>query len=213
MRSILVIVASLLAATSASAQESEWRVALRAVSLGHEASPCVVADTGAALETGRTVGGQIEGEYMVTDQLGIAFSLTAGPLDLDGVGDSLGGESGARFWFVPVTLTMRYELPLRGGFTPYAGVGIHGSFLGAVSVEDALEDLGIQDIDTDPGFGATGELGLTYDIGQDHFVTVQATYLDFTNDLTFRDADGASLGTSELSGSSWSFALGYGWRY
>ena len=213
MRRAALVVALLLVATSAIAQEGEWRVALRGVSMGHEASPCVVADTGALLETGRSIGAQIEGEYMVTKRLGIAFSATAGPFDLDGVGSSLDGATGASFLFVPVTLTMRYELPLQGGFTPYVGVGIHGSFMGAVSVKDALKEVGVFDIDTDPGFGATGEIGVAYDIGQDNFASFQATYLDFANDLVFRDADGARLGTAELSGSSWSFALGYGWRF
>lgn len=212
MRRALAVVVLVLSATTVAAQEREWRLTLRGASVGHEAEPCAVLSEAEGLETGRSFGAQIEGAYMVTDHLAVAFSLTTAPMDLDGVGE-LAGVTGGDFWFTPVTLTTRYEFPAGGGYTPYLGLGFHGSFLVAFSVHDPLEERGVRKLKADPGFGLTGEIGLSYDLGQDHFVNVQATYLDVSNDLKFEDGSGQQLAQRELAGSSFSFGLGYGWRF
>lgn len=211
---VLITVAALLGAGHAEAQEHQWRVLIGA------GTGSVSAETGQIL--GRTsiltvdappVALVFEGQYMLTDALGLGLSFTPVPVDFKGKYGIFDGRTVGDAWMTPLALTLRYEFQLRGDLQPYVSAGVAATAFPFDSVDDDLEAQGVDSLCTDIGFGWVAEAGLIYNWKPRNFVTLSWNRLDISTDIDLEDDAAEVLDTATMDGSMNRFTLSYGWRF
>lgn len=198
----------------ANAQQTEWRFATRLTSLNFDATTDPILNTGTQMDSGSaSLTAAFELQYMVSDAVGLCFSLTSAPFDFKGRGGDLDREKLGKIWYTPVTLTLRYELQLRGGLQPYFGGGINAGFYLFDDVEPALEDFGVTELCASPEIGWAIEAGLNYALNPDTFISLDLKMLDLSGEMKLENDDGDILDQVAFDGSPIEIGLGIGWRW
>jgi len=198
----------------ANAQQGEWRFATRLTSLTFDTTTDPIFDTGTRMKAG---GGKttlaLEWQYMVSDGLAICSSLTSAPFYLEGKGGVSNGETLGEIWFTPLTLTLRYEFQLRGGFQPYIGGGLNASLYLFDDVEPILEDLGVTNLVANPSLGWVVEAGLNYELKRNRFISLDLKLMDISGDMDLENDNKDNLDRVSFEGSPVEIGLGIGWRW
>lgn len=216
MRRLFVFTAILvvLGAVPAAAQQGEWRFATRLASLSFDATTDTIFDTGTQMESSSSsVTAVLELQYMVSDALAICTSLTTAPFDFTGKGGDLDRDLLGEIWFTPLTLTLRYEIQLRGGVQPYIGGGLNTTFYLFDDVEPALEDFGVTKLVANPSFGWVIEGGLNYNLSNKTFVSLDLKMMDLSGTLDLENDNKDNLDRVNIDGTPVEIGLGVGWRW
>lgn len=211
---VCMLVGILCSAMPAHAQMGESRWVLRATALSLNSETGEFLETGSSLETSTvkpTLG--VEYQYMVGDPWAVCTSFTLSPFGLYGTGGDIGTARAADMWFLPATLTIRYELQLFGPWEPYFGAGVNVSFFWARDVGTQLQELGVEDLTAKPHFRYALEAGVNYQLDQKRFATFDVKYLETSTTLDFEAADSSDLDRVDFEGSPWEIGLGIGWRF
>lgn len=203
-----------LIAIPVSAQQTEWRFVTRLTSLDFDATTDPIFDTSTQMDSGSaSLTAALELQYMVSDSVGVCLSMTSAPFDFKGKGGDLDGEDLGKIWFTPLTLTVRYEIQLRGGLQPYFGGGINAAFYLFDDVETALEDYGVTELCAGPEIGWVFEAGLNYNLSPDTFVSLDLKMMDLTGTMDLENDDADILDQVAIEGSPVEIGLGVGWRW
>jgi len=111
---------------------------------------------------------------------------------------------------LPPTFSMQYHFLPDGTFQPYVGAGVNYTTFLSTDVEQALVDLGIDDIDLDDSFGLALQLGADWTFGNGWLVNFDLRWIDIESDLeaTTLGVTG-ELGTVKIDPWVYSINLGY----
>ena len=216
MRRLFVFTAILVVfgVVPATAQQGEWRFATRLTSLKFDATTDPIFDTTTRMESSSSsVTAVLEGQYMLSDAIAICASLTTAPFDFKGVSGEYHGENLGEIWFTPFTLTLRYEIQLRGGVQPYVGGGLNTTFYLFDDVGLILEGYGVTELDANPSFGWVLEGGVNYNFNQTTFVSLDLKMMDLSGTMDLKDANNENLDQVSIDGSPVEISLGVGWRW
>jgi len=216
MRRLFVFTAILvvLGAVPAAAQQGEWRFATRLTSLSFDATTDPIFDSGTRMDAGSSsVTAAIEWQYMLSDEVAVCTSLTTAPFDFKGISGDHHGEILGEIWFTPLTLTLRYEVQLRGGVQPYLGAGVNATFYLFDDVGPVLEDYGVKNLVANPSFGWVIEGGVNYNLNQSTFISLDLKMMDLSGKLDLEDDDKNNLDRVNIEGTPVEIGLGIGWRW
>jgi outer membrane protein len=111
---------------------------------------------------------------------------------------------------LPPTFSIQYHFLPDGTFQPYVGAGVNYTTFFSTDVEQALVDLGIDDIDLDDSFGLALQLGADWTFGNGWLVNFDLRWIDIESDLeaTALGVTG-ELGTVKIDPWVYSINLGY----
>ena len=111
---------------------------------------------------------------------------------------------------LPPTFSMQYHFLPDGTFQPYVGAGVNYTTFLSTDVEQALVDLGIDDIDLDDSFGLALQLGADWTFGNGWLVNFDLRWIDIESDLeaTALGVTG-ELGTVKIDPWVYSINVGY----
>ncbi len=216
MRRLFVLTAILivLGAVPAAAQQGEWRFATRLTSLKFDATTDPIFDSGTRMDSSSSsVTAVLETQYMFSDAVALCASLTTAPFDFKGISGDHHGEILGEIWFTPITLTLRYEIQLRGGVQPYIGAGLATTFYLFDDVEPVLEDYGVTKLVANPSFGWVIEGGLNYSLSQTTFVSLDLKMMDLSGKLDLENDNQENLDRVAIEGNPVEIGLGIGWRW
>ncbi len=216
MRRLLVLAAVMVVLSSvpAAAQQGEWRLATRLTSLSVDAKTDPIFDTGTQMDSSSSsLTAILEWQYMLSDAVAVCTSLTTAPFELMGIGGDLDGEVLGEIWFTPLTLTLRYEIQLRGDLEPYIGGGLNATFYLFDDVAPALEDYGVKKLVANPSFGWVIEGGLNYNLSHKTYVSLDLKLMDLSGKMDLEDDDKNNLDRVAIEGSPVEIGLGIGWRW
>ena len=111
---------------------------------------------------------------------------------------------------LPPTFSVQYHFLPDGTFQPYVGAGVNYTTFLSTDVEQALVDLGIDDLDLDDSFGLALQLGADWTFGNGWLVNFDLRWIDIESDLeaTTLGVTG-ELGTVKIDPWVYSINLGY----
>jgi len=111
---------------------------------------------------------------------------------------------------LPPTFSLQYHFLPNGTFQPYVGAGVNYTTFFNTDVEQALVDLGIDDISLDDSFGLALQLGADWTFGNGWLVNFDLRWIDIESDLTVSDGvDSEKLGTVKIDPWVYSINIGY----
>jgi len=201
-------------AAAVDSEASQRRFALRATALSPDIETTELLGTGSRLESSSMSAAlTVEYDFKVTDAWAVCSSLSLAALDFRGAGGALDTNPAAEMWFLPFSVTVRYEILLYSQWQPYVGAGINAAFLLRSEIDDILKGLGVDEISTSTKVRAMLEAGVLFHIDNRTFASLDASYCDAAGRFDLESDESGDLGRAELSGSYWTLSLGYGWRF
>ena len=174
---VSVLVGLLLGLVTVGAQASPWTVKVGA----SQVRPDVSSDLNVDVSDEVNLTGSIEYELMpnVIGEVLLAVPFTH---DVENNGTKI-----ASFKHLPPTVSIKYNLPTTGGFTPYVGAGINYTF---VFDEETSGALAGQKLKGDDSFGFSAVAGVGYQYPNSPWgVALDVRYINIESDLTIKDAN------------------------
>ena len=113
---------------------------------------------------------------------------------------------------LPPTFSIQYHFLPDGTFQPYVGAGVNYTIFFNTDVEQALIDLGIDDIDLDDSFGLALQVGGDFVLDDRWLINFDVRWIDIESDLeaTALGVTG-ELGTVKID--PWVYSLNLGYRF
>jgi outer membrane protein len=174
-------VAALCAAANAPAADWLFRVGAHNVSPKSDNHPVVNVDAAASLTFNFT--------YMVNDNIGVEL-LAAAPFKHD-INLNGGGRVGDTK-HLPPTLSLQYHFLPEARFRPYVGAGLNYTLFFSENTTGALAG---NDLELDPSFGLSAQLGADIQLTDTWFMNVDLRWFDIDTDAKL---GGADIGTVEI---------------
>ena len=113
---------------------------------------------------------------------------------------------------LPPTFSIQYHFLPDGTFQPYVGAGLNYTTFFSTDVEQALVDLGIDDIDLDDSFGLALQFGGDFLFGDRWLINVDVRWIDLESDLEATAlGETGELGTVKID--PWVYSLNLGYRF
>ena len=201
------------AVTAASAQDFNWKLRGRIVSVAPDDSSDALADTNGttvAVDSDETI--EIDLTYMFNPKWGLELVALQSSHALTTQGGDLGGASAGEAKVLPPTLTLQYFLGSGDGrFHPYLGAGFsYATFSYDLSAD--LQALSITDVDFDDSFGLAAGLGFDFDIGKSMLLNLDAKYIDMSTDADIK-VGSTVVDTITVDINPWVIGAGFGFRF
>ncbi len=209
----IAVVSSLAAAPSATAQQGEWRIGGRLLSINTDAATEPVADAGSAIVFDASWSLDFDATYMVGTNWGLEWMPTTTPYDLEASGGAVAGLDVGETWVAQSTITLNYHIPLWGKWKPYVGGGLGLGYLHSSATSDAAEALDIHEIRSDLLAGAVGQLGVTYRAGQSWILSFDVKYSGASGDVKLENSAGDTVYSLATDLDSWLVGLGAAYRF
>jgi outer membrane protein W len=209
----LAVVGTLGVTSSATAQQGEWRIGGRLLSISTGAATEEVADSGSEIAFDSSWSLDFDATYMVGTNWGIEWMLTTAPYDVEASGGDVRGLDIGETWIAQSTFTLNYHIPLWGKWKPYVGGGFGLGYLHSTTTTGAAEALDIHDIRSDLLAGAVGQVGVTYRAGRSWMLNFDVKYNGASGDVKVEDAAGDTVFTLKTDLDSWLVGLGAAYRF
>ena len=209
----LAVVSSLTIAPTASAQQGEWRIGGRLLSINSDAATEEIVGPGSEIEFDAGWGLEFDTTYMVGSSWGLEWMLTTGRYDVEASGGEVAGLDIGETWIAQSTLTLNYHVPLWGKWKPYVGGGLGLGYLHSSTTSDAAEALSIHDIQSDLLAGFAGQVGVTYRAGQSWMLSFDIKYNGASGDVDLVNVDGDTASTLATDLDAWLIGLGAAYRF
>ena len=187
---VLAIVGALGIASQTAAQQGEWRIGARLLSVNTDATTEQIVDPGSEIAFDSSWGLDFDATFMAGANWGIEWMLATEPHDLQASGGEVQGLDIGEVWLAQSTLTLSYHIPLWGKWKPYVGAGIGLGYLHSSSTTDAAEAVDIHDIRSDVFLGAVGQVGVTYRCGRSWMLGLDIKYNGASGDVKIKNVDG-----------------------
>lgn len=183
-----LLAAGLLLALPAAAQQGEWRLGGRGLSVKTDETiePLAVLDCRLAFDDSWTI--ELDATYMLDHQLGLEWTITSAPHNLTAVGGVWDRLEVGEVWIAQSTLTIAYEVPLWGRWRPYLGLGVGGAYLHSSDITAP----GIRSIDSDLIAGAVGRIGVAYRYENRWILTLDLRYGRYSGEVRIEASDGTT---------------------
>lgn len=209
----LAVVWSIGVASPTAAQQGEWRIGARLVSINTDATTEQIVDPGSQIEFDSSWSLDFDATYMVGANWGLEWMLTTAPHDLQASGGDVEGLDIGETWVAQSTLTLSYHIPLWGKWKPYVGGGIGLGYLHSSDTTDAAEAVGIHNITSDVLAGAVGQVGVTYRCSRSWMLSLDVKYNGASGDVKIESADGETAYRLATDLDSWLVGLGAAYRF
>ncbi|MEO1039286.1 MAG: OmpW family protein [Pseudomonadota bacterium] len=212
MKALLLAAASAVAFTTlaapAMAEQGDWLIRLRAITVSPDESADITPIGGDADISTSTVP-ELDITYFFSDNIAAELILGVTPHDVTAVGTALGDLDLGDVTLLPPTLTLQYHFNPTGEFRPYVGAGVNYTLF---FNEDLPSGSPLTSIDYDPSFGFAAQAGFDYALNERWFLNVDLKKVLINTDVTI---DAGALGTvqADVDIDPWIFGVGFGWRY
>ncbi|MCU0232533.1 MAG: outer membrane beta-barrel protein [Thermoanaerobaculales bacterium] len=212
-RIVSAVLAAALAGGVAAAQTPDWELGGRVLSVHAAASTDEIAGLGAALEVDDGFGLEIDATLLISELFTAEISAAVSRHDLSLVeaGSCCGAADGGEVWILPITLIVRYHLPVYGPWDPYAGLGLTWA-APYYDLEPEIESAGVERLDVEGGVGFAAQIGVGYAIDAHWRANLDLRHLGYSLDVRVRTAEG-DLDPVPLDLEPWVFSLGLGYRF
>jgi outer membrane protein len=212
-RIMLAVLATSLAGGVASAQAPDWELGGRVLSVNAAASTAEITGLGAALEVDDGFGLEIDATLLISELFTaeISAAVSRHELRLAETGSCCGAIDGGEVWILPITLLVRYHLPVYGPWDPYAGLGLTWA-APYYDLGSELEDAGVERLDLEGGVGFAAQIGVGYAIDARWRANLDLRHLGYSLDARVRTAEG-DLDPVPLDLEPWVVSLGLGYRF
>jgi outer membrane protein len=210
---MFAILAASLAVGIASAQAPGWELGGRVLSVNAAASTAEIAGLGAALEIDDGFGLEIDATLLISELFTaeISAAVSRHELRLAEAGACCGATDGGEVWILPISLIVRYHLPVYGPWDPYAGLGLSWA-APYYDLAPELEDAGVERLDLEGGVGFAAQIGVGYAIDARWRANLDLRHLGYSLDARVRTAEG-DLDPVPLDLEPWVVSLGLGYRF
>jgi outer membrane protein len=211
--SLAVAVGVMTVAVPASAQQGEWRVGGRLLSVNTDANtePLTVSESRIVFDSSWTA--EFDATYMVGNYWGLEWMVTTAPHDLAAVEGTLDGLDVGEVWVAETTLTLQYHIPVWGKWRPYAGLGIGGAYLHSSKTTDEARAADIRKVESDFMSGGVAQVGVAYRHGNRWLFSFDIKYGAFSGDVKVKDSDGTTTDKLETDLDPWLIGLGAAFRF
>lgn len=211
-RIMFAILTAGLAGGIASAQAPDWELGGRVLSVHADASTAEIAGLG-ALEVDDGYGLEIDATLLISELFTaeISAAVSRHELRLTEAGACCGSADGGEVWILPITLLVRYHLPVYGPWDPYAGLGLTWA-APYYDLASELEDVGVERLDLEGGVGFAAQIGVGYAIDARWRANLDLRHLGYSLDARVRTAEG-DLDPVPLDLEPWVLSLGLGYRF
>jgi outer membrane protein len=212
-RIMFAVLAAGLAGGVASAQAADWEIGGRALAVKAAASTAEIAGLGAALEIDDGFGLEIDATLLISELVTaeISAAVSRHELRLAEAGACCGATDGGEVWILPITVLVRYHLPVYGPWDPYAGLGLTWA-APYYDLAPELEEAGVERLDLEGGVGLAAQLGVGYTIDARWRANLDLRHLGYSFDARVRTAAG-DLAPASLDLEPWVLSLGLGYRF
>lgn len=207
------VVGLLAIAPPATAQQGEWRIGGRLLSINTDAATEDVAESGSEITFDASWSLDLNATYMVGTNWGIEWMLTTAPYDLEASGGEVAGLDVGETWVAQSTFTLAYHIPLWGKWKPYVGGGFGLGYLHSATTTDAAEALDIHDIRSDLLAGVVGQVGVTYRAGRSWMLNFDVKYNGASGDVDLEDTAGDTVYTLKTDLDTWLVGIGAAYRF
>mgnify|MGYP000566124720 CR=1 FL=1 len=192
------------AATPAFADQGDWLIRLRALSVAPN-EDATITPIGGNVDIDSSVVPELDISYFFTDNIAAELILGVTPHDVMAVNTAAGNVDLGNVWLLPPTLTFQYHFNPDGAFRPYVGAGVNYT----VFFGDDLPTGGVATtINYDNSFGLAGQIGADFDVNETWFMNVDLKYIDINTDVTINNAI-----TADVDIDPWVFGIGFGRRF
>lgn len=207
----LAVLATLSSATTMAAEAGDMliRAGLTTVAPNETSSNVMIGGdaTGLYLNVDNNTQLGLNFAYFITDKVNIEV-LAATPfthdMGIDGVG-ALGSTK-----HLPPTVTANYYFADgSAAFQPYVGIGLNYTIFFDEEFTTANEEAGFSDLDADPSFGLSAQVGFDYNIDKEWFVNGSVRYIDISTDATFKVGDADGSVTLDIDPMVYTLSVGY----
>jgi outer membrane protein W len=209
----IAVVGSLAIAPSVTAQQGEWRIGGRLLSINTDAATEPIGEAGSEIIFDASWSLDFDATYMVGTDWGLEWMLTTAPYDLEASGGEVEGLDVGETWVAQSTFTLKYHIPLWGKWKPYVGGGLGLGYLHSSATSDAAEALGVHEIRSDLLAGAVGQIGVSYRAGQSWILNFDVKYNGASGDVELEDAAGDTLYSLATDLDSWLVGIGAAYRF
>jgi outer membrane protein W len=207
------VVGSLAIVPSAMAQQGEWRIGGRLLSINTDAATEPIGEAGSEIAFDASWSLDFDATYMVGTNLGLEWMLTTAPYDLEATGGEVAGLDVGETWVAQSTFTLAYHIPLWGKWKPYVGGGLGLGYLHSTTTSDAAEALDIHDIRSDLLVGAVAQIGVTYRAGRSWMLNFDVKYNGASGDVDLEDAAGDTVYSVATDLDMWLVGIGAAYRF
>lgn len=198
--------ASAMAISSASAQDSPWQVRVRGLVVVPDES-ATIEGVGGTVNIDTQVVPEIDISYFFTDNISAELVLAVSPHDISAVGTAAGDFPVGSTTLLPPSLVLQYHLPVNDIVKPYVGAGVNYTFF---LDQDARGPV-VTDLDLDSSFGWVVQTGIDINLSEKWFLNLDAKkiWLDTDAEIT------TTLGTvnADVNINPWTFGFGFGYRF
>lgn len=192
MKQIAMLIAAMLAAGLAQAQDSPWSVGFGL----HQVNP--KSDNGRL--AGGTLAAEIDSNIRPTLVIGYAFTpnwsldiLAAVPFEHT---VSLNGVDAVDITHLPPTVSLQYHFAPEAKVRPFVGLGVNYTF---IYDEEARGPLAGTKVKLDNSFGLAAQAGLEFVVNDRWSITADVRWMDIDTDVS---VNGADVGTAEVDPTS-----------
>lgn len=207
----LLCLGLLAAAIPATAQQGEWQGGMRLVAMTPNfesdtfVHPGDGIDRGTSLEVDDAFAIDLHLRYRLHRHFNVELGLIASRIDLATTGGSLGELDAGSIWMAPLTVTMLYQVPLRGKIQPYLGAGLCYTHFFAYDLSSDIRNLGAQ-LELDPSLGPVGQLGVAFEMNDRWQINLDLRYLGIASDVEIELMSG--IAPMHLEIDPWVIGLG-----
>ena len=208
---VLLLLAS--STTLALAQDSDWIVRGRILSISPDDESTTILDTGTGVTVDSATSLEVDLTYMFNESWGLEIVATYSSHDLETTGGALGGLDAGSVDVLPPTFSLQYFFDAGGRLHPYVGVGLNYTTFPSYDLSSDLEGAGVADIDFDDSIGFAAGGGLDIDFGTSWLLNLDVKYVDMSTDAEIRLDGGGTLDTVTVDINPWLFGVGVGYRF
>jgi len=213
MVAALAVVGAIGIAAPTAAQQGEWRIGGRLLSINSDAATEQIVGPGSEIAFDVGWGVEFDATYMVGSAWGIEWMLTTAPYDVEASGGDVRGLDIGETWIAQSTFTLDYHIPLWGKWKPYVGGGLGLGYLHSATTTDAAEAVGVHDIRSDLLAGFVGQVGVTYRAGPSWMLSFDVKYNGASGDVKIENIDGDTAATLATDLDAWLVGLGAAYRF
>jgi outer membrane protein W len=203
----------LASASPASAQQGETRVGARLLYVNTSAETAPVGDTGSSMVFDSAWTVELDTTWMLGQNLGLEWMITASRHSIDSRGGSLDGLDLGNLWIAESTLTLKYQVPMWGKWSPYAGLGVGGAYIFSSSVSDAAKAVGVHRVRSDLLSGAVVQVGVNYRHGRHWILSADIKYAGLSGDVRLKGEANATTFWLDTDLDPWLVGIGAALRF
>ncbi len=210
---IVFVVALLLLPAVAQAQDGQWIVRGRLISISPNDGSTTIGDTGSKVTVDSDITPEVDITYMFNHNWGLELIAAFSKHSLGVAGGALAGADAGNVGVLPPTLTLQYHSDSGGPLDVYGGIGVNYTRFFNYDLSSDLAGLGLVDVNFSSSFGLAGQLGVDFALKGAWVFNLDVKYINISTDVDLVLGSGDVLDTVTVDIDPWVFGAGIGYRF